>query len=276
VTHPQYHLKLLLNRMGVARGEVQPWHRSGPAAATPERSRAISSLFLPSEASAAWIDLPAEQRRLGGVRLMECAHPEEEAQAIALLIREALETPERRVALITPDRNLAARTVAHLARWNIAADDSAGRPLPQTAAGRVLVGLADCVAERMAPTPLLALLGHPLVAAGEGRPQWLEQVRALDLALRGPRPSPGLAGVTAAVDTARKRSPSLVAWWAGAQAPLKALDALQDRANLNDLLDAGRGCGGKPMDARWRGSSTTCGPRARTPRPRSTRAISPR
>ena len=52
VTHPQYHLKLLLNRMGVQRGEVQPWHRSGLAAAPPERSRAISNLFLPPEASA--------------------------------------------------------------------------------------------------------------------------------------------------------------------------------------------------------------------------------
>ena len=32
VTHPQYHLKLLLNRMGVNRAEVQPWHRRGLAA----------------------------------------------------------------------------------------------------------------------------------------------------------------------------------------------------------------------------------------------------
>lgn len=46
VTHPQYHLKLLLNRMGIARDEVQPWHRAGLAAAPPERSRAISNLFL--------------------------------------------------------------------------------------------------------------------------------------------------------------------------------------------------------------------------------------
>ena len=109
VTHPQYHLKLLLNRMGIARAEVQPWHRSGPGAAPPERSKAISSLFLPPKASAAWVDLPAEKRRLSGVRLMESAHPGEEAQAIAILIREALETPERRVALVTPDRGLACR-----------------------------------------------------------------------------------------------------------------------------------------------------------------------
>ena len=107
MTHPQYHLKLLLNRMGVNRAEVQPWHRRGLSAAAPERSHAISNLFLPPEASKAWVDLPAEKRRLAGVRVMETANPEAEAQAIALLIREAVEVPEKRVALVTPDRALA-------------------------------------------------------------------------------------------------------------------------------------------------------------------------
>ena len=55
VTHPQYHLKLLLNRMGVARAEVQPWHRAGLAAAAPERSHAISSLFLPPRRQPRWV-----------------------------------------------------------------------------------------------------------------------------------------------------------------------------------------------------------------------------
>ncbi|MFT2675280.1 hypothetical protein, partial [Escherichia coli] len=57
-THPQYHLKLLLNRMGIALGEVLAWHRSGISAAPPARSRAISNLFLPPEASARWAALP--------------------------------------------------------------------------------------------------------------------------------------------------------------------------------------------------------------------------
>ena len=109
VTHPQYHLKLLLNRMGVARGEVRQWHRKGDAAAPPERTHAISSLFLPPEASQSWIDLPPEKRRLSGVRLMESAGPEEEAQAIALLVREAVAEPEKRVVVVTPDRGLARR-----------------------------------------------------------------------------------------------------------------------------------------------------------------------
>src|SRR5690606_10700734 len=129
----------------------------------PERSHAISSLFMPPRASRAWADLPPEKRSLAGVRIMETANPEEEAQAIALLLRGALEVPERRAALVTPDRGLAGRVVAHLDRWNIQADDSAGRPLSQTAAGRVMLLLAEIVAENAAPVPLMALLGHPLV-----------------------------------------------------------------------------------------------------------------
>ena len=193
VTHPQYHLKLLLNRMGVARGEVQPWHRAGLGKGPPERSHAISNLFLPPEASKVWADLPADRRRLSGVRLLETANPEEEAQAIALLVRQTLGEPEKRVAVVTPDRGLARRVVHHLRRWNIEADDSAGRPLSQTAAGRLFLLLAEVAAEEAAPVPLLALLGHPLVRAGEGRGAWLDKTRAFELKLRGPRPAPGLA-----------------------------------------------------------------------------------
>jgi ATP-dependent helicase/nuclease subunit B len=212
-THPQYHLKLLLARMGIARGEVSAWHRSGPAAAPPARSRAISNLFLPPAASTIWAQLPADQRRLGGVRLMETAHPEEEAQALAVLVREALGMPEKRVAVITPDRDLAQRLVAHLERWGIAADDTAGRPLSQTPAGRVLLQLAETAATSAAPVPLLALLGHPLVRRGDARAVWLERVRQLDLALRGPRPGPGLAAVRGAAAAREKDFPGLAAWW---------------------------------------------------------------
>lgn len=222
-THPQYHLKLLLARMGIARGEVQVWHRSGPAAAPPARSRAISNLFLPPEASTLWAELPAEARRLSGVRVMETAHPEEEAQALAVLVRHALAEPEKRVAVITPDRDLAQRLVAHLERWGIAADDTAGRPLSQMAAGRVLLQLAEIAATSAAPVPLLALLGHPLVRRGEGRPAWLERVRQLDLVLRGPRPGPGLVAVGTAVAGREKDFPGLGAWWDEAAALLAPL-----------------------------------------------------
>ena len=238
VTHPQYHLKLLLNRMGVARDEVRPWHRAGLAPARPERSRAISNLFLPPAASTAWVDLSADDRRLSGVRLMETAHPEEEAQAIAILVREALAVPERRVAVITPDRGLAARVVAHLSRWNIAGDDTAGRPLPQTEAGRLLLLLADVVATRAAPVPLVALLAHPRVRADARRPAWLERVRQFDLALRGPRPGLDLAAIGVPVAGAEKRFPGLGAWWVQAAALIAPLFDLGHEAPLDRWLSA--------------------------------------
>jgi len=231
VTHPQYHLKLLLDRLWVSREEVQPWHRAGPGAAPSERSHAISSLFLPPEASKAWVDLPAAKRRLAGVRLMETANPEEEAQAVALLVRQALETPEKRVTVITPDRGLAGRIVQHLRRWNIEADDSAGRPLPQTAAGRVLLLLAEVAAEQAAPVPLMALLEHPLVRSGEGRGDWLDKARAFELALRGPRREPGLEPLRAVAKRA-----GVSPWWGEVEALLAPLPAGGEAA-LADLLD---------------------------------------
>jgi len=232
VTHPQYHLKLLLARMGVERGEVRQWHRAGLGKGPPERSHAIASLFLPPEASKEWATLPKAKRQLGGVRLVEAANPEEEAQAIALLVREALAEPERRVAVVTPDRGLAGRVVQHLRRWNIEADDSAGRPLPQTAAGRVLLLLAEVAAERAAPVPLLALLTHPLAATGDGRAAWLRAARGLELALRGPRKEPGLEPLRAVAQKAH-----LGDWWVQAEAILAPLLAQQGAAGLADWLD---------------------------------------
>lgn len=249
VTHPQYHLKLLLNRMGVARAEVQAWHRSGLSAAPPTRSRAISNLFLPPKASARWVDLPEDQRRLSAVRLMESAHPGEEAQAIAVLIREALEQPERRVALITPDRGLAARVLAHLRRWEIEADDTAGTCLPQTPAGRLFLLLAELAAEAAAPVPLIALLSHPLARQGDDRPAWLEKVRLLDRGLRGPRPGAGLAPL-------RPKGEKIdAAWWSeveGLLAPLLDMPEDSPLANWLDLLAtvAERLCG----EAIWGGA----------------------
>ncbi len=231
VSHPQYHLKLLLNRMGIARAEVQQWHRRGMAAAPPERSHAISSLFLPPQASKHWIDLPPEKRRLTDVRLMETANPEEEAQAIALLVRQAVAEPESRVAVVTPDRGLAGRVVQHLRRWNIVADDSAGRPLAQSPAGRVFLLLAEAMAEQAAPVPLMALLEHPLVQTGEGRAAWLERARAFELALRGPRPAPGLAPLEPIAKAA-----GVEAWWGAVAAILDPL-MREEPAPFGDMLD---------------------------------------
>jgi ATP-dependent helicase/nuclease subunit B len=197
-THPQYHLKLLLDRIGVARGEVRRWRYLGRAASPPARARAVANAMASSRFSDKWETLRPDQRRVGGIRLAELPDSAAEAQAIALALREALETPGQTAALVTPDRQLAGRVSALLARWEVEADDSAGRPLSQLAAGTMLLAIAAAAAEELAPVPLLALLKHPLVGGdGDQRIAWLDAVRALDLALRGPRPTGGLAGLDA-------------------------------------------------------------------------------
>ncbi|AKM07151.1 double-strand break repair protein AddB [Pelagerythrobacter marensis] len=239
VTHPQYHLKLLLNRMGVARDEVRPWHRRGIGAAEPERSHAISSLFLPPQASTGWVDLPPEKRRLAGVRIMESANPEEEAQAISLLVRRTLAEAGKRVAVVTPDRGLAARVASHLRRWNIEADDSAGRPLSQTAAGRLLLLLAETLADDASPVALFALLEHPLAGEPFGRAEWLEYARILELELRGPRPASGLAPIRQRAGGLARRASGIAEWWQSVEAILgPLLEFREGECSLGAHVDA--------------------------------------
>ena len=234
LTHPQYHLKLLLQRMGIAREEVRHWHRKGMSASEPQRSHAISSLFLPPQASQSWITLAADKRRLSGVRLMTSATSEEEAQAIALLVREALEEPEKRVAVVTADRTLARRVAQHLDRWNIRADDTAGRPLSLTPAGRLFGLLAQLVSDGFDPAPLIAALAHPLVhyENGDTRREWLSKLRRFDYELRGPSPAPGFGPLRKVAIEAE-----VVEWWAGVEKVLTSLATDVDEFGLADALD---------------------------------------
>jgi ATP-dependent helicase/nuclease subunit B len=196
-THPQFHLKQLLDRMGIGRGEVRRWHYVGGAASSPVRGRSVANAMAAPDFSHKWETLPSASRRLSGIRLATLPDAAAESQAIALALRGALETPGKTAALVTPDRQLAARVTMLLSRWGIEADDSAGLPLAQSAPGTLLLGIASAAAEELAPVPLLALAKHPLAGEGDERLSWLEAVRMLDLKLRGPRPPATLAGLDA-------------------------------------------------------------------------------
>lgn len=229
-THPQFHLKLLLERMGVNRTEFSLWRDGGGHDATAARGRAIANALAPAEFTGKWTSLEAEDRRLSGIAAAELATPAEEAQAIALALRETLEIPGRTAALVTPDRGLARRVAAHAARWGIEIDDSAGRPLSILPSGTLLTALAEAATQRFAPLALLTLLKHPLVRFGEGRGAWLEGARALDRVLRGPRPAPGLEGLDDHLANPSERERRLfgeaVAWWPEARALLAPIEAV--------------------------------------------------
>jgi len=234
-THPQYHLKLLLNRMGVAREEVRDWPQKCADAADPQRSHAISSLFLPPKASQIWANLPSEKRAMPRLKILECSTIEEEAQTIAVIIREALEQPEKRVSLVTPDRGLARRVSQHLERWDINADDSAGLPLSLTPAGRFFLQIAELINENFAPVQLIAVLSHPLVKNEGRRGEWLKALRILERKLRGPRPAPGIQSISKYAEKG-----GISDWWKEVEeliSPISALAARTQRVGFADALD---------------------------------------
>ncbi|SEH17654.1 ATP-dependent helicase/nuclease subunit B [Sphingopyxis sp. YR583] len=214
-THPQYHLKLLLGRMGVSRGEVQAWEAASTFDGPEARGAFTSLLFAPAAYTARWQQAGDLSPGISGIRAATFADDGQEAQGIALMMRHALETPTRTAALVTPDRGLAERVASALLRWGIEVDDSAGRPLGQLPPGTLLLSLAN-LAARFDPVRLLAVLGHPLVRKGDGRLAWLDRVRRLDLLLREPGLTPGWDGVStrvAALAARKEDAAEFADWW---------------------------------------------------------------
>lgn len=285
--HPQFQFKLLLDRMGVARDEVQDWPAASDQPTKAARARLASAMFMPAPFTADW----REQIPTGasaGIRVAEFADDAAEAQGIALLLREALEIPGRTAALVTPDRQLAQRVTSALSRWGIAADDSAGEALASSPPGS-LARLALEAATSDGLVPLIALLSHPLARPAGDRGGWLARVRELDLRLRGPGRPATLDGIAAYLRTppehrkddeaAKAQREALAAWWDDAAtllaplwaaarddvplAPLQLLDAL---TQILDRLSAGaawQGVAGRQLATlidRWRDAAAD-GPR---------------
>jgi ATP-dependent helicase/nuclease subunit B len=160
----------------------------------------LAQALLPARALTGWDTSVGSH---AGLTRLEAGDQQEEAAAIAMVLRGALQTPGARAALVTPDRALAQRVAAELLRYGVVADDSAGEELSQTPPAVFLRLLAEAVVEQLAPVPLLALLKHPFAAAGMARAAALAAARSLELAcLRGPRPGAGLSGLRRAVDRA--------------------------------------------------------------------------
>ncbi len=198
ISHPQASLRALLATMQVRREDVRDWSEIAPAAPASTcpavRIDTLRTALLPAAALSAWQS--ATNLDAAGLQRLEPADQQEEAQAIALVLREALERPGARAALVTPDRELARRVSAELLRFGVVADDSAGEPLAEVPAAVFLRLLAEAVAEDLRPVPLLALLKHPLTAAGLAPAACRAAARTLEReCLRGARPGPGIAGL---------------------------------------------------------------------------------
>ncbi|MFN3591318.1 MAG: double-strand break repair protein AddB [Thermaurantiacus sp.] len=238
--HPQKGIAQILEACGATPDDVRLL--DGACHPAPPRLRLVAHGVAPA-------DLPARAVAAGDganrLRLVEAETRHEEAVAIALALREALETPRRTAALVTPDRGLARRVAGQLRRFGIEIGDSAGVPLALTTPGRMLMALVETAATEFAPVPLVSLLRNPLLTDcrdGAEAAAWRDGSIALDLVLRGTRPAPGLGGVAARIRAARDKQ--LESWWSAHAAPLLApLEGLfaAGAAPLGQFMDALRG-----------------------------------
>lgn len=222
--HPQFAMHALLRRIGIARDAVtalQPPARHG-------RERFVSEAMRPAGSTELWrsrletSDFTAQaDAAVEELAVVEAANAEEEALAIAIALRQAIEIPNKTAALVTPDRALARRVLAALARWNVPVDDSGGDGLADTPAGVFARLTAEAALGGLAPVQLLAMLKHPLARVDP------RGVAALERAiLRGPRPKPGTCGLAQALTSFRAELEKL------RRAQTSSLYRLDPRASL--------------------------------------------
>lgn len=148
--HPQYAMKLLINGLDIDRGQVRNF--VSDIVGTPDRdknrrarTRVLEEALVPASRTADWLarigKLEADfgnvifDEAVDGLSLIEARTDAEEALAIALILREALENKSQTAALVTPDQALARRVRARLARWDVDVDMSQGEPLAETPIG---------------------------------------------------------------------------------------------------------------------------------------------
>ena len=246
--HPQTGLKALIGRMGVAREEVRPL--GVVAAPLALRARAVSEALRPARTTERWletrkeIDDAALTDAFSRVRLVEAKDEQEEALAIALLMREALVERGRTAALVTPDRQLATRVRAELARWDLTVEDSAGVDITLSQAGALGLLALEAVSADLHPQALLSLLAHAWLRCGWPRSAVEAAAATLEIAaFRGVSVRPGLAGVRHALASAPDRiadrhAPHLLRTITAGE--LAAADALLDALAhaLSPLLEA--------------------------------------
>ncbi len=221
--HPQGAMKRLLERAGMARGDVRAWDPAAETGAAGRwRRRLINEALRPPERTADWLRVIADLRAeapgadpvaegLDGLSIITARTEEEAAAAAALLLREALETPGRTAALVTPDAALARRVSARLTRWGVSADSSAGQPLASAPAAVLASLAARLIADPADPVALLGIVKHPLTRLGLADDEIATARRPLEQwGLRGARPG-GWDGLNArlqqALEDARSAAP---------------------------------------------------------------------
>lgn len=232
--HPQHRFARFLKELDLVPSSLPPWtHVSPPSVG---RNRLLSLAMRPAPSTDQWRTegpkLPDLRETTQKVTLIEAATPRQEADAIALRMRQAIQDGQT-AALVTPDRRLSRQVAACLDRWGIRPDDSAGQPAHLSPPGRLLRQVAALLNSRCDSGALMALLKHPLTcSAGTYRGDHLLCTRELELHLRKQNiPFPTAAMLR---DWATKSADTRNAWTAWVCDVIAALSSV----DISDLHSA--------------------------------------
>ncbi len=183
--HPQYRLSCIMNKFGLKHSDIAAWN-AGSVLGNP-RHRLISLALRPAPVTDQWMTegpkLSGLHEAAAGLTLIEAPGPRQEAVAIALRLREAVEDGETAL-LATPDQRLARQVTAALRRWSISLENSFSDRLLHTMYGRLLHSVADMLGKSPDPTALMALLKHPMTHAARDRELHGQMTAWLELKVR--------------------------------------------------------------------------------------------
>lgn len=227
--HPQHFLKALLDHLNTKRTDVRDIG-NGPSQEIKHKNTLWSEVMRPAETTQSWRFLDDQKISASAIRAVtriDCATAQEEADVISILLREAIEDPEKTAAVITADRNLALRVMHNMSRWGVMIDDSAGTSLHLTRTGSWALNCAQMVADNFAPISFLTALKHPLSTFRQYAPQKI--LRNIELSiLRGVQGTYGLEYLKARANEAEKLDDTAIEY----------LDALETAVSpLMDIIN---------------------------------------
>lgn len=251
-SHPQYELKQLLEFLQISRFEVKDAVKPHNAA----REKLVSEMMRPALSTLEWRSLSADSlpsEATENLHLITTEDMGQEASAIAVIMRDTLNTASKTAALVTTDRNLARRVAAELERWQIKIDDSAGKPLHLTPVGIYLRSILEVLEADFSDSSVLALLKSPFIRLNSDLASVRCRVRDYELALRTPAysgikkeiPEKLLQDVVLLKQTIRP----LAELYANPQADFTAL--LQTHLQVAEALSGSKNGGGDKV--LWRG-----------------------
>ena len=198
--HPQYGLAKLIGGIGIPRRDVEEIGEATRPLAL--RAALVGEALRPAETTEYWTETRPRfsaddiEQALAGVTLVQAANERDEAAAIAIALKRAVEAPGKRAALVTGDRALARRVSAELLRFGVIADDSGGTPLNNTPAATLLRLALQAAFRPGDPVGLLSLLKHPLLGLGLDRQIVRKAAELVELvALRGGTGRPDIASL---------------------------------------------------------------------------------